>query len=72
MDIVTKIDTREEAQEFLKAYSVEFPHAKASIEYLLGYFSAETAARVRDLFDLNQRPIDLMLEALQQAEVGGE
>ena len=43
-------ETREEAEEFMKAYSAENPHAYANIGYLAGYYGQKDMDRILDWF----------------------
>jgi hypothetical protein len=47
---ISKCTTREEAQEFMRQYRAETPHADSNIGYLSGYYSPEEGARIRDWF----------------------
>lgn len=42
--------TREEAEEFMKQYRAEEPHAYANVGYLSGYFGPERMAQIQDWF----------------------
>jgi hypothetical protein len=42
--------TREEAEEFMKQYRAEEPHAYANVGYLSGYYSSERMAQIQDWF----------------------
>ena len=50
-DVIEKITTREEAQEFLQCYrGTGNVHADQNIGYILGYFSNEERERLYGLF----------------------
>lgn len=49
-------ESREEAQEFMRLYREETEHADANVGYMSGYYTPETADRIRDWFDV-EHPI---------------
>ena len=53
MDGVKRCDNREEAQEFMRLYEQESPHARANIGYMAGYFSSEEADQIYDWFGVS-------------------
>lgn len=47
---IDKCETPEEAQEFMRLYRAESPHADANIGYLSGYYGATTMRRIQQWF----------------------
>lgn len=43
-------ETREEAEEFMKQYRAENPHAYANVGYVSGYYGREDMVRIQDWF----------------------
>lgn len=69
-------ETREEAEEFMKQYRAEEPHAYANIGYLSGYFGRESMVRIQDWFQTAHpifgRTIPTQEEALAAGKMIGE
>lgn len=53
---ISRCNTREEAQEFMRLYEAENPHARENIGYIAGYFSVEKADQIYDWFGV-EHPI---------------
>jgi hypothetical protein len=53
---INKCESPEEAQEFMRQYKLDNPHADENIGYLSGYYSSQEADRIRDWFKV-QHPI---------------
>ena len=51
-DAIGKIETREEAEDFMREYRSENEFADANIGYLTGYFSMEKMMKLQDLFSV--------------------
>ena len=50
---VYKCDTPEEAQEFMRIYRAECPHADRNIGYLSGYHSQKEMRRIQEWFGVS-------------------
>jgi hypothetical protein len=57
MDAITTIKTKEEADEFVAAYSKVNEHATANIGYMLGYLDKESRERLYRLFEECSHPV---------------
>lgn len=52
-DAMKNIVSKEDATEFMRLYRLANKHADENVGYLTGYFSAEEADRMRELFDVS-------------------
>ena len=57
MDAITKIKTKEEADEFVAAYAKVNEHAPSNIGYMLGYLDKESRDRLYRLFEECSHPV---------------
>lgn len=53
IDAVVACQSREEAQEFMRAYRAISPYARENIGYMAGYLSREQATRVFEWFEVS-------------------
>ena len=47
-DALCALESRDEAQEFMKAYSAVNVHAYVNVGYISGYYDSETMLRIQD------------------------
>ena len=57
MDAITKIKTKEEADEFMAVYAKENEHAASNIGYMLGYLDKVERERLYRLFEECSHPV---------------
>lgn len=50
---ISEIDTKEEANRFLKKSKEETAYAEENIDYIIGYFNKKKRNKLYSLFDLN-------------------
>jgi hypothetical protein len=66
---IDKCDTPEEAQEFMRLYEAENPHARDNIGYLAGYYSTEKKHQIFEWFGVHH-PIFGILDPTPEQALG--
>ena len=64
-------ETREEAQEFMRLYRQDSPHADVNIGYLSGYYGATEMRRIQDWFGVEHPVFGLRQPTPEEAFEAG-